>query len=128
MYILVSNRPALAQKDRTRSFTIGITANKSPEFKNPEFVKELEELREILRSSQLSQSTKVENINPELSLNEAQEMIKQLQSKLDEATIQQEKLNSELRIERNLRLDLEKVNRQQAEKITELEAQQTAQA
>ena len=87
-------------------------------------MKELEELREILRSSQLKTETKPEEKEEteKISFEEQSKIIAQLRSQLDDALVQQDKLTAELRIERNLRLELEKVNKQQTEHIEQLES------
>jgi len=98
------------------------------QFDNSQFVKELEELRALLRDSQVkTPSTNSENAP--VSSNDAspsmdqQRKIQQLEDELNEAKQVQEKLSVELRIERNRRLELQRVNEEQAKRIEQLVAQ-----
>merc|ERR1712227_98115 len=94
-------------------------------FSNEKFEKELDEIRNVLRTSHSISSSeekeKEDNINntmETLSVEDANQTIEQLRLQLQDALNESQQLATELRIERNLRLDLEKENQQLKEKLT----------
>lgn len=94
-------------------------------FSNEKFEKELDEIRNVLRTSHSISSSeekeKEDNINntmETLSVEDANQTIEQLRLQLQDALNESQRLATELRIERNLRLDLEKENQQLKEKLT----------
>ena len=92
-------------------------------FSNAKFEKELDEIRNVLRTSHSisSPEEKEDNINSTmetLSVEDANHTIEQLRLQLQDALGESQRLATELRIERNLRLDLEKENQQLKEKLS----------
>ena len=80
-------------------------------------------MRDILRSSQLKSSTDSERSDVHAPSDvELHQLVSELRAQLAESLSQQDKLTTELRIERNLRLELEKTNKHQQQRIEELEA------
>ena len=98
---------------RGRALTVSVGSLPTPISANPSFTKELDALRDVLRSSKEVivrdlQNSQEQELEKEITLQEAMKTIEDLKLQLKTSLEQQEKLSTELRIERNLRLELEK--------------------